>query len=300
MSGLLREHRPISVVLRIPKRFCGPTPMLVRLGASERHLEQLALFGLDPEEGKAYTVLLRKGPQRASEVAHEVGLGRTGVYNLLQRLVQRGFATVSLSRPAIFSPVPLDQVLQHRIAEGESRRDALRRAFEELAEELRPSAEAGERGEGAFRIIRGRPEFHRTAGAMLQRAQDEVVAVSTHPQAVFLGAHAGLADLLGKRLAEGVRMRVVLGADAVPRRPVLEPSLGAAVRLRQVAPAPPMRFLMADRREVLLGLEVDPSPSPTTERDVAAWTDAAALVRLQVAFFEALWTTAHPVPGRLQ
>lgn len=257
-------------------------------------IDRLNVLGLDPDEAAVYVHLSIMGPSKASDVAAALKMHRTETYRTLQNLVQRGFATATLSRPAKFEAAAPERVFQDILAAQQARQESIQRAQSEISDAL--SSLRGGQGapltKNTFKVLQGRREIYAVAERMLREGRGEVKAVSTHPGAFAMADMAGLVDLAEQRAREGVRVRAVLRADPAHRQRLLGLQQEPGLQVRHVEEPRVVRFIVADDRELLVWVVSDPSTRLAAAQDVAIWTDAADFVGTQSALFESLWREA--------
>ena len=74
-------------------------------------LNTLVDFGLKRTEAQIYAFLAKKGPQRGKDLARALKITRQKVYRSLKKLQQRGIVNSTINRPAVFSAVSIEVVL---------------------------------------------------------------------------------------------------------------------------------------------------------------------------------------------
>lgn len=89
-------------------------------------------FGLRDIESKLYEELFLGGPQGASEVARRVGISRTSVYDLLERLIEAGLIIETLQAGTKKFIIQPPEKIQLLIIEKEKILNDAKRAAEEL------------------------------------------------------------------------------------------------------------------------------------------------------------------------
>jgi len=78
----------------------------------ERVLKTLEGFGLSRIDAEVYVYLAKKGPKKGRELANALQVTKQQLYPSLKNLKNRGIVTASLERPALFSAVAFEQVLE--------------------------------------------------------------------------------------------------------------------------------------------------------------------------------------------
>jgi len=101
----------------------------------ERVLKTLEGFGLSRLDAEVYVYLAKKGPQKGRELANAIQVTKQQLYPSLKNLKDKGVVTVSLERPALFSAVAFEKVIELLIAIKVEQA----KAFEETKKELMES-----------------------------------------------------------------------------------------------------------------------------------------------------------------
>jgi sugar-specific transcriptional regulator TrmB len=78
----------------------------------ERMLDTLVSLGLTRTEAQAYVFLAKKSPQTGKELANALKITKPQLYRSLRRLRAKGMVNASPQRPAQYSVVSLEKVLE--------------------------------------------------------------------------------------------------------------------------------------------------------------------------------------------
>ena len=78
----------------------------------ERVLKTLEAFGLSQTESEVYLYLAKKGPKNGREVANALRISKQQLYPSLKKLKNKGIISASLDRPALFSALAFEKVLE--------------------------------------------------------------------------------------------------------------------------------------------------------------------------------------------
>lgn len=82
-------------------------------------IEQLQEFGLNKNESKTYLALLKLGESQAGEISKKAQVNRTNIYDALERLIEKGLVTYTVSaNKKVFKPVH-PKILLEQIKEKE-------------------------------------------------------------------------------------------------------------------------------------------------------------------------------------
>jgi hypothetical protein len=137
----------------------------------------------------------------------------------------------------------------------------------------------------------------RTTARMFEDARAEILVLSTVAQPQEVGRATGIYRVVQAAVARGVKLRVLL-ADPAPPPADHTAAVGDAVQRRVLADALPMSFVIVDRRQLLMALDLDPTPGLRAEQDVNIWTDARNFINIHLALFERVWPESRPLAAR--
>lgn len=255
-----------------------------------RSLQQL---GLNAYEARAYLVLLGHSRFKALELAPRARVPRQKIYEVLDSLVERGFARVIQDRTKLFSAVEPNlaipswlarkrQLVEHELA-GQSR------SANNLMEDLNGLYSEGKGGRGTLDFLRIVAEPSQTAAEyrrMLSEVKNEYLEFSRPPYAVDPLDE----KLVRKARSHGVSCRLLIETatlDTLHRQKLTEYAQ-AGVEIREAASLP-MKLALFDGQQGLIAL-LDPVVS------IPAWTalvfDHAGFAEAMHHLFEDRWQRA--------
>jgi HTH-type transcriptional regulator, sugar sensing transcriptional regulator len=253
----------------------------------------LQQLGLNAYEARSYLVLLGHSRFKALELAPRARVPRQKIYEVLDSLVEKGFARVVQDRTKLFSAVepnlaiPAYLARKRELMEHELTGQA--RSASNLLEDLNGLYTEGKGGRGTLDFLRIVAEPTQTAGEyrrMLGEVKAEYLEFSRPPYAV---------DPLDEKLvkqarARGVACRLLIESgtlDSHQRQRLIEYA-AAGVEIRE-APSLPLKLACFDGRNGLIAL-LDPVISMPT------WTslvfDHAGLGEAMKHLFEDRWQRA--------
>src|SRR5271169_5167640 len=248
----------------------------------QRFWKGLQQLGLNAYEARSYFVLLGHSRFKALELAPRARVPRQKIYEVLDSLVERGFARVVQDRTKLFSAVEPNlaipswlarkrQLIEHELA-GQSR------SANNLMEDLNGLYSEGKGGRGTLDFLRSVAEPSQTAAEyrrMLGEVKTEYLEFSRPPYAVDPLDE----KLVRKARAHGVSCRLLIEAGTLhaSHRQRLSEYAAAGVEIRQ-ASSLPMKLALFDGKQGMIAL-LDPVVS------IPAWT---ALVFDHAGFAEAM------------
>jgi hypothetical protein len=229
-----------------------------------RGLQQL---GLNAYEARSYLVLLGHSRFKALELAPRAHVPRQKIYEVLDSLVEKGFARVVQDRTKLFSAVEPNlaipaflarkrQLLEHELTDQA-------RSANNLMEDLNGLYSEGKGGRGTLDFLRIVAEPAQTAAEyrrMLAEVTTEYLEFSRPPYAVD-----PLDEMLVRQARmNGVSCRLLIESGSLdePHRQRLTEYATAGVEIRQ-APSLPLKLALFDGRQGLIAL-LDPVISKPT------------------------------------
>ncbi|HEX9261027.1 MAG TPA: helix-turn-helix domain-containing protein [Candidatus Bathyarchaeia archaeon] len=95
-------------------------------------LKTLVSLGLTEIDSEIYILLAKKGPQRGRNIGEVLNLYKQQLYRSLKRLQERSMVRSTLERPARFSAVSLEKILDFLIETKKNQALALQESREDL------------------------------------------------------------------------------------------------------------------------------------------------------------------------
>lgn len=262
----------------------------------QRFWRRLQQLGLNAYESRSYVVLLGHSRFKALELAARAHVPRQKIYEVLDSLVEKGFAQVVQERTKLFSAVEpslaIPAYLARKRAGLEQELLDQGRIGTALSEDLKSVYSEGQGGRGTLDFLRIVSEPAQTAAEyrrMLSEVKSEYLEFSRPPYAVD-----PLDEKLVKQAREsGVNCRLLLETAPLDEnhRQSLEEFETAGVEVRQ-ASSLPMKLALFDGRQGMIAL-LDPVITRPT------WTavvfEHEGMGEAMKGLFEAHWTQGTPL-----
>src|SRR2546423_377499 len=143
----------------------------------------LSRLGLTGYEARAYLALTRRGVATGAELARLAGLPRQRIYDVLEGLVERGFATMRAGRPLRYSAVAPAEAIGRLLEERRRELAEAETLASDAAERLAAAYEAGRDHTdplGFIEVLR-EPRAIAARFAELQAAAQSEILVFTKP-----------------------------------------------------------------------------------------------------------------------
>ncbi len=261
--------------------------------AFQRFWRRLQQIGMNAYEARSYLVLVGHPRFKALELAARAHVPRQKIYEVLDSLVEKGFAQVVQEKTKLFSAVepslaiPAYQARKRKTLEQELTEQ--QRAANALIEDLSSAYSEGQGEHGTLdflRIVNDPAQTGSHYRRMLSEAQTEYLEFSRPPYAV---------DPLDEQLvkearARGVRCRLLLEAGSLDdeHRQRLAEYRSVGVEIR-VADSLPLKLALFDCKQGMIAL-LDPVVTRPT------WTSVMfthpGLAEAMKGLFEDHWSRA--------
>lgn len=270
--------------------------MTEELSQSEfrRFWQRLQAMGLNAYEARSYLVLVGHPRFKALELAARAHVPRQKIYEVLDSLVEKGFAQAIQEKTKLFSAVAPDQAIPSYLARRartlEQELADQARAADGMVGELMASYAEGQGGRGTLdylRIVNDPGQVASQFRRMLAAARSEYLEFSRPPYAV----DPMDAELVIAACERGVKCRLLveLGTLDPPHETFLARYQAAGVELRQIERVP-LKMAVLDGREGLCAL-LDPVITKP------AWTSVVfeheGMAEAMRALFEDYWRRAE-------
>ncbi|MBI5086682.1 MAG: TrmB family transcriptional regulator [Acidobacteria bacterium] len=227
----------------------------------EKFWRRLQQAGLNAYEARSYLVLVGHPRFKALELAARARVPRQKIYEVLDSLVEKGFAQVVQEKTKLFSAVEpglaIPAYIERQKETMERQVEDQRRHAQGLAHELKAAYAEGQGGRGTLdylRIVNDPSQMAVHYRSMLSSVEREYVEFSRPPYAV---------DPLDEQMvkqaaARGVRCRILLESAALDdeHRARLEDYKSVGIEVREVLSLP-MKLALFDHTQGLVAL-LDP------------------------------------------
>ncbi len=251
----------------------------------------LLKFGLTPNQAKVYIYLAKVGPKPAVEIVKALKFPRTETYFILGGLQERRIVKETLSSPAEFVPLPLEQTILSMINTEKEKLDTLSKQAEalfELWKQIPISAlEINEDISEKMHTLQGQSQIFSKLLNMISSAKKEILV---------LGSTKDLSKLVQSEVFDTLS-NSTLDVKIVISLTKTIPSYAKMIdikkiRLLQESPKDDQCFVIKDNEEILMLLRNTTYPSDDI---FAIWSDSKALVDSVYKLFDHSWVKGEVV-----
>ena len=263
----------------------------------EKFWRRLQQIGLNAYEARSYLVLVGHPRFKALELAARAQVPRQKIYEVLDSLVEKGFAQVVQEKTKLFSAVEpalaIPAYLQRQKEDQERLLNEQKRLAQSLVQDLRSAYAEGQVGRGTLdylRIVNDPSQIAVHYRSMLGAVEREFLEFSRPPYAV---------DPLDEQLvkqaaARGVACRILLEPEALDEehRQRLDEYATFGVQVRLISNLP-MKMATFDGAQGLIAL-LDPVITRPTWTSIVF--DHSGMGEAMQGLFEQWWRKADARP----
>ncbi len=151
---------------------------------NEESINGLRRLGLNLYEAKAYLALVAGGGCIAGELAERAALPRPRVYDVLEKLQEKGFVVVQVGRPVKYAALPITEAVKTLKKQREAEVHQQIQLIDQLSgklEELLKGASAVSKFNTQENLwtLKGRDAIYSKMASMVEGAENEIVLATT-------------------------------------------------------------------------------------------------------------------------
>jgi sugar-specific transcriptional regulator TrmB len=253
-------------------------------------IQTLLDLGLTDDEAKVLLFMSKKGEMKASEIAKNVGIARTRLYDILETLQGKGLIVSTVERPAKYRALPLEKAVdlliesyKHKLHTLEKTKKVISHDWTSLQEyEVVRNPEPED--EDNLQFISGEHRIYNKAERMIMDAVKQV-DVFVNARNLSRISYEEITDKLQLLASNGISVRILTNAG------LCEKSLLDEIDRCNIREIPAdlndkTHFIIVDNKELLL-LNLDRAKEVS-----AMWTNSGSLVDAMSFLFGVGWRTA--------
>jgi sugar-specific transcriptional regulator TrmB len=270
----------------------------IREMSQEKILKSLKNLGLTKAEAKICFYLTKRGPQKASEITRSLKMTKQQLYVVIRRLQSKAIVNATIDRPAKFSAVPLNKVLdlvaKAKFEEAkiiEANKGNLLSDWESI------SSPPVEDGNSRFSFIRGRNHVYSKIQQMIEETRNHFSVMSNFSGLLRAEQFGVLDTIQSHPMKSKIDFRIITEISKNHLRVMKElaSSLDARIRVKVqnidegFATVPFPRFIIRDNDEILYFISQQISYSENRDDFAGILTNCHSLVKPFSRIFEDAW-----------
>jgi sugar-specific transcriptional regulator TrmB len=273
----------------------------------EKVLKTLVSLGLTQMDAKVYVLLAKRGPIKATDAAKALKISKQRIYPIIKSLQSKGIVNSTLERPARFSAVPFEKVLDLFVKAKIEQAQRIQQNKDTLLSDWQFIAIGESASSPAkFTVIEGKSYVYSKIQQMLQETKSHMSFVATVPS-LARADQFGLFDAaFNNPLRSKIRFRFLTELserNVNAMKELLRKKPRADFNLEGRAPDLGLklcsRMVIRDEEETLFFIDPVKDGFPREQDDVCLWTNCKSLVHAFIAMFEDLWRNATDIEDKI-
>jgi len=275
--------------------------------SQEKVLQTLSDLGLTRLDTKVYIYLAKKGPQKGIEISKALKVQKQQLYRSLKNLQKKATVSASLERPARFSAVPFEKVLdlfiRAKLEEAQNiqtERNKLLSSWQTIQAGETPDVSA------RFMVIEGRNIIYSRIKQMMNEAKNQLSLIST-VTGLVRADRFGLLDSDFKRpRLSNVQFRLLTH--------ITEENANLMQAFLKETPKTELRFeirnpdlglglfpqmVIRDEEEVMFFINPKVDGALPEQDNLCLWTNCKSLIHSFLAMFEDLWRNSTDIERKI-
>jgi len=274
--------------------------------SQEKILKSLTNLGLTKAESKIYFYLAKKGPKKASEITSALKMTRQQLYIVIRRLQSKAIVNATIDRPAKFSAVPLNKVLdliaKAKFEEAkiiENNKGKLLSDWESI------TIPAVEDSTSKFTVIKGRKHVYSKIQQMILDTQSQISVVS-NLSGLLRADHFGVLDIINKHPNRSkIQFRFVTEISQQDTQSIkyLIKNLSAIIKVKarntDIGLSLFPKMVIRDNEELLYFISPKTNQMENKDDYFSLLTNCTSIVKPFSTVFEDLWSNSTEIKQKI-
>jgi sugar-specific transcriptional regulator TrmB len=252
-------------------------------------------LGLTKAEAKVYFYLSKRGPRKASEITSTLKMKRQQLYPVIRKLQSESIITSTLDRPAEFSAVALEKILDLFAKAKFEEAKTIQLTKGKLLSDWQLLSHPEFKGRSSFfTVIKGTKIVYSKIQQMIQETQSQISVISDIA-GLFHAEQFGILDVMESHpKKQDIQFRIVTEVPINYLQAVkdllktINPEIKIKARNTDIGLALFPRMVIRDNKEILYFVSAKPDEIEENN-DAALSTDCSSLVKPLSTVFENLW-----------
>jgi sugar-specific transcriptional regulator TrmB len=275
--------------------------------SQEKILKTLESLGFTQWDAKVYIILAKRGPIKASDAARALKLSKQRLYPIVKSLQSKGIVNSTLERPARFSAVPFEKVLDLFVKAKMEQAQRIQQNRDELLSDWQSIAIAESDSPPAkFTVIEGKSYIYSKIQQMIKDTESHLSFVATVPS-LARADQFGLFDAaFSHPLKSKIQFRFITELS--------EQNINALKALLKKIPKADFSFegktpdlglklcprmVIRDEKETVFFIDPRQGDFASEQNDVCLWTNCKSLTHSFLALFEDQWRNSTDIQKKI-
>ena len=275
--------------------------------SQEKVLQTLSDLGLTRLDTKVYIYLAKKGPQKGIEISKALKVQKQPLYRSLKNLQKKAIVSATLERPARFSAVPFEKVLDLFIRAKLEEAQNIQTEKNKLLSSWQTIQSGGTPDVSArFMVIEGRNIIYSRIKQMIKETKNQLSIISTFSGLVRIDRFGLLDSDFKHPQISNVQFRLLthLTKDNVHSMQALldetpKTELRFEIRNPDLGLGLFPQMLIRDEEEVMFFINPKVDGALPEQDNLCLWTNCKSMIHSFLMMFEELWRNSTDIEKKI-
>ena len=274
--------------------------------SQEEILQILVNLGLKKSEAKTYFYLAKRGPKKANEITKTLRMTKQQLYPIIKSLQNKAIIVATLDRPAVFSAVPFDRVLDLISKVKFEEVKIIQNNKGKLLSDWESISLPNDKGVYAkFIVIKGRKYVYSKIQQMIEETTSQFSVISNFSGLLRVEQSGVFEVIKNHPMKSKIKFRIITEVLKNHLRVMNDflKSIDSTVRIKgrnsDLGLSLFPKIIIRDNKEILYFISQQDNESENLEDFVSIFTNCVSLVKPFSKVFEDLWENSSEIQEKI-
>ena len=251
------------------------------------------ILDLDDLEVKVYLNLLRAGPITASALAKELGIDRSRMYKIVNKLVSRNIISTTLSSPKLCIAVDPHDALKIALEKKEDEVNKIKKSAKVIIDKINNEITTNQVNEvPTFRIVQGRENIYTDIAKLIENTTD-VIYIATTLDDVARMYHSTIPEKISICEKNGGKVRLLVDLNDPKLAPFVKRFNATETRVGKLSSKG--RMVVQKDKQMIMSDSATSSQYSSADFDSSLCTNSVEMVDNIFTLCSHLWKSSKPL-----
>lgn len=266
-----------------------------------KHINDVSLsfssaLGLDFQSGQVYMNLLRMGPITTGSLAKEMKIDRNKVYRTINKLVNMGFISMTLSSPKLCIPTDPETAIELVLQKKKKEIEMINKIKKDIIQQVSGIVSAPfVTSIPTFRVIQGLNNIYSEISRSIANSKD-IVYIVTSIKDIIKMYHSDIPEKIKACKKNGVKVFLLTDSDDEKMVPYIKRLNPTEIKIGKLPSNG--RILVFDDKQMFMSDSTSVCDFVNENSDISLCTDATEMTNNILKLCQFLWGVAMPLNSK--
>ena len=251
------------------------------------------ILDLDDLEVKVYLNLLRAGPITASALAKELGIDRSRMYRIVNKLVSRNIISTTLSSPKLCIAVDPHDALKIALEKKEDEVNKIKKSAKVIIDKINNEITTNQVNEvPTFRVVQGRENIYTDIAKLIENTTDVIYIVTTLDDVARM-YHSTIPEKISICEKNGGKVRLLVDMNDPKLAPFVKRFNATETRVGKLPSKG--RMVVQKDKQMIMSDSATSSQYSSADFDSSLCTNSVEMVDNIFTLCSHLWKSSKPL-----